>query len=571
MSVRKTVLAIASLLLSGCGGPGKTEIPVKPDPPKLTVSAKADFDSYKKGLTDAKVSRKGDDPGLTELNSQIEPVNADSMIEYKKTNYKKTIDMSKLVMMDTTVGAVFPGALLWAAHVREGRLHQLNQIPHRPPVTVTFTGMHEVPAELSRTAIVSPSSASAGDTNRQVSFEYDGTYHNFEEKGRLILQQNIAPSTKLVASFAVRQSLKDALLSNQLSAKYWEATMSGGLESIHKENQVVAIMTLDQVNFSASADAPPLDGYLPDQLVQSNADLAHMLASGMASGGGEPVYVRKVDYGRRVIVSLTSSASEEDLKDALNVAVSAFGNSANYTFTEKQLKTFKSVEGKLVIIGGTYPDGINGFFGGDLHEFVKTIRAIMDKPNVDDAQKGAVPVSFELAYVDDNAPMQVYETQEFAGKIPVAGKENVHEKIGTTGSDAAVIREDDEINSDDSTLVQLVSQRLRVSPDRLTVYFDLEWQACEGDEGKVITGKKTVIRSTRTFSHVFTKPVKSIVSEATFGTFDQWYEGKRHDTSSFKNCGLLSNIRVRFDGKGRKDHLLQTLDADLDYTVWLEK
>jgi hypothetical protein len=376
-----------------------------------------------------------------------------------------------------------------------------------------------------------------------------------------------------MGTFIIRQSLKDALLSIQLSAKYWEASMSAGLKNIRSESRTVALMTLDQVNFSATADAPPLGGYLPEDLVKNNELVSSRLVTGMVTGG-EPVYVRRVDYGRRVLVSLSSESSSEELNDALKVAVDFVKGEFKGEFTEKQKQAFKSVEGKIVIIGGKYPDGVSGFFGGDLSAFVKTIQAIMAKQNVDyDPKEGAVPVSFELAYVDDNAPMQVFETAEFAGKIPVRRFEKVvkSKHVKTTGQDAAVTRQDDEIDSDDWTLVQLTSQRLRLSEDRRTVHFDLVWQAFEAEKNKSIRNDRTIIRSSKTFSFPFPKPIKTIISKAAFGAQNQWYAGKVHTAQPFDNCGLLSNIRVKFDADGDKDHLVQSLQADLEFSVWLEK
>jgi hypothetical protein len=534
----------------------------------------ASYQAYQQGLIKAKPNRVSDNPvGDTEISSQQVPEEtANSLVEYKVTMNRKTSELSKLVMMDNTVGHVFPGALLWAAEVRDGRLHQLEQIPGRPPVTVTFAGMREIPSSLPVAAVVSTNKQATGEETRHVSFEHNGRFSDFEEKARPILKQNSAPSSRLVSDYVIRESLKDALLSIGLSAKYWEASMSAGLQNIRNEKRTVAIMTLDQVNFSATADAPPLGGYLPEQLLKTNETVASRLVSGMTSGG-EPVYVRKVDYGRRVIVSLSADSSKEELNEALKVAVDAAAYSFKGNIVDKRKVAFNSVEGKLIIIGGKYPEGVNGFFGGDLSAFIKTIQAIMAKTNVDyDPKVGAVPVSFELAYVDDNAPMQVYETAEFSGKIPIRsfGKQVRTEKITTNFRDAMKFDGDEEIHTDDWTLVEISSQKLELSKDGRTVTFTLVWQASEAQKDRSIRKGATKIKSSKSFPVRFTKPVK-ILSQTSFGTRRQWYSGAAHALQSFDNCGLLRNIRVQFDDKTRDSVRAQRLEAELEFTVWMEE
>jgi len=529
------------------------------------------FGQYRTNVVRAKADRVSDNrSGETVLSeTTVTEENADSIKEFQRTVKKKTSDFSKLVMMDNTIGAVFPGALFWAAAVRDGQLHQLEQVPGLPPVTVTFAGMKELPPSLPAEFLVSTTESN----ERKVSFVHNGTYADFEEKGRPILVRNQPSGVRLDATVTVRQSLKDALLSIGLSAEYWTVRMSAGMQSIREESRTVALLTLDQVTYSVTADAPPLGGYLPDAVVQANAMLATRLAAGTVTGG-EPAYVRKVDYGRRVLVALSAESGKEEFTEALSIAVDAVKGNFQGDFSNEQKAKWKSVEAKIVLIGGSYPDGIGALFTGDLKSFVRTVQAIMKKENVEsNSSAGAVPISFELAYVDDNAPMQVYETIEFASKIRTCqfGKVLKTAQIVTTGQDAAVTREDDEIDTDDWTLVQLTSQRLRLSADRRTVFFDVAWQACEANDDKKLDGH-TVIASSKTFSYPFNKPIKAFISPTSIGNRDQWYAGKSiFDPQAFPNHGLLSNIRVRFDADGKRDHTAQLLRAELNFSVWLEQ
>lgn len=51
-----------------------------------------------------------------------------------------------------------------------------------------------------------------------------------------------------------------------------------------------------------------------------------------------------------------------------------------------------------------------------IQSFVRAIQAIMSQAYVNDS-RGALPVSFELSYVRDNAPMQVYGVEKDWGDV----------------------------------------------------------------------------------------------------------------------------------------------------------
>jgi len=516
------------------------------------------FNRFYELVDKAKADRVGDVVGTYEVSrgpTQEETNQAGNQIaEYTEVTNRKTSALSNLVMMDNTIGKVYPGSLLWAAAVRDGQLHQLEQIPNRPLVTTSFSGLHNIqPA---------PSA---------VIFTHDGSYSDFMSHAAPVFGAAVNGGTRLVADFKISSSLKDALLSIGLSASYWGAKMEAGLEHIQNERRSIGVMTLDQVFYSAAVDSPPAEGFVPSRLLQCDSQLASVLAEG-AVMGGEIAYVRKVDYGRRVLVSLSSAASSEELNMALKTAVDWATGHFSGEVDSKTKEVWQSVEGKLIIIGGSYPDGVSGFFGGDIQSFVRAIQAIMSQQYVNDS-RGALPVSFELGYVNDNAPMQVYETIEFAGKIPGRrwGRVITEEDIETNSKDAAVIRQDGEIDSDDWTMVELTSQTLQLSSDRRTIHFTVTWHAYEGEKNKTISSYKTIIRSSKTFSHEFNKPVREILSPTSVGAAQQWYAGKVHTQQQFPNHGLLRNIRVLFDGPGGQDQEVQLLNAKLSFEIWLEE
>lgn len=538
-------------------GPGPEDPPEPPVEPDPTPA----YYRFYEIEQNARADRVSDQAvGTTELSrsSPQEEMNGagDRITEFTRAVYRTARDLTKLVMMDNTVGIIYPGSMLWAAAVRDGQLHQLETIPGRPPVTVTFSGVQAV--QPAPPAIV---------------FAHDGTYSDFMTHAAGVFANMNSSHTRLIADYRVSSSLEDALLSIGLSAYGWGASMSADLTHIRNERRSVAVMTLDQVFYSASMDSPQAEGILPSRLLLNDAQLAAGLARG-AETGGEVAYVRKVDYGRRILVSLSANASSEELRLAVSAAGNWMSGGFRGSVDHRTRQVWQSVEGKFIIIGGSYPSGVSPFFGGDIESFGRTIQAITSESFVNDT-RGAIPVSFELAYASDNAPMQVFETVEFAGRIPGRswGKRVQRIAIFTDYNDADTVRHDDELGSDDWSMVELTSQALRLSPDRRAISLDLEWNAFEGEHTRTIRGDRTVIRSLKSINFLpYPKPVRSIVTSPTsYGARQEWYAGRQHDFVSFPNHGLLTDIRVRFDANGRQDHLVQRLDAFANFEIWIEE
>lgn len=479
----------------------------------------------------------------------------DRRTEFTEVTLQKTKNLTNLVMTDNTIGKVYPGALLWAAPVRDGRLNQVERIPNRPPVTTSFT--------LLRNVAPRPTA---------LTFEHDGSFSDFLAGAADVFDAVGSGGTRLIAEYKISSSLDDALLSIGLSAKFWGSSAQAGLEMIENRRRSVAVMTLDQVFYSAAVDVPSFEGFVPLRVIREDARLASALAES-AERDGEIAYVRKVDYGRRILVSLSAEASTEELNIAIDTSIKVLSGEFNGELDRRTKEVWESVEGKIIIIGGSFPPGISGFFDGDMQSFVNTIKAIMSEDFVNDTH-GALPVAFELAYANDNEPMQVFETIEFAGKIPGRswGLVTKRESIFTDASNAAPIRSDNEINTDDWTMVRIDSQRLRLASDGRTVLFDLVWSAWEGEKNHTIRGDRTVIESRKTFTFQQPRPVSEIVSRTSFGPMDRWFSGRLPQvTLPFGNHGLLENIQVVVDGPGGHDSDFQRLDATLAFEVWLEE
>ncbi|MCC6359803.1 MAG: thiol-activated cytolysin family protein [Phycisphaerales bacterium] len=523
-----------------------------------TESAISDAERYFELVERARANRAADNPIGEQVlaeGSLFEELNraGDQITEFTERTIRKTVDLSNLVMMDNTIGKAFPGSFLWAAPLRDGRLEPLRAIPGRPPVHTSFTALRD---------------DAAGAV--PVIFEHDGSFSGFMSEALSLFGARAIGGTRLKVDFKVSTSIDDALLSIGMSAKMWGFRMQAGLEHFVSERRSVAIMAVDQVFYSAAVDAPPIGGFLPRQLVIDTPELATELVVG-AERGGEVAYVRKVDYGRRILIALSAEAHVDEMNRALEVAVNFIRGGFRGEIDQATRSLWESVEGKMIIIGGSYPNGISGFFGGDLDAFIETIRAITSADYINDTS-GGVPVSFELAYAADDAPMQVFETTEFAGKIPGRrwGRVVITEPVTTNSDHARLYLGDNEMHSDDWTLVELTNQHLSLSDDSRTLIFSVVWRALEGDADRVVRNR-TRFESLRTFYFPMAGAVRTIESPTSIAERQEWYAGERHNFNAFPDHGLLTNISFRFDGPGGRDDLLQAMQATLNVTVWLEQ
>ena len=530
-------------------------------------NAQDPYTRYQQAVESAKANRVGDNSGDKEEEGPAPPDKSEeSWTEYKKVTRIKTQALEKMVFMDNTTGNVFPGAFLWADELRQGRLRQVSQIADRPSVKVVFADLRIKPE------------TGAPPQGDALSFNYDGTFAGFSNGANHVLQGDWMASNRLQIDQTVSQSLDEALLKVGLSAKYWNVKLSSGLKFERSESRSIAVLTMDQVFYSVVTNTPPQHGYLPAELLRENTDLTGKLAQ-QVKEYGEIVYVRKVDYGRRLLIALSAEASEQELKTALKVSVDTANTGTEANLDARTKEVWKSIEGKLILIGGEIPDGVQNVFRGDPKGFFDAVKLITNKENLNFNAKSnvAVPISFTTAYVSDNAPMQVFETSTFSGKIPVRkfGKSVIKEKLNTDSTNAKVDNSDGEVDSDDWTKVELTRQNLRLSEDRRTLYVDLLWKLYEGEKDKTVkmkngSAEKTVIVSSRTFEFTQSKPIKEIVSVVAPPSKEEWYRGKVHRSVPFPNHGNLSNISVRFDGEGRNDVDAQMFAADLNVTVWLE-
>jgi len=485
--------------------------------------------------------------------------------QVEKRHYRSARNLKKMVFHDNGTGLIYPGAPLWTQPLLRGSLMPV-LTPARPEIKVT---MEDARLEDG----VSPA------------FQYDGTNFDFRKKSHKVVNRIKAPATRLTLEIKTGKSLESALLKMGLSAKFWVAKLSVSSSSKATEQRSFAVISLHQVYYTMVADMRDPNVYAPVEL--AGKDDVGLILKRMKHRG-EIGYIRKVSYGRRVLIAVSAVATEDKLRRALKFSFGAWGIKTKGKLDSETRKVWETMDARAVIIGGTADKSLADVVTGGPEQFLKHVNTYLKASTEWNADKTeAVPVSFEVRYCSDNEPVANYETVEFAGHI-VTGRKRAGEtvkcdsvNVELTKKDAKLIHGDEEIHTDDWTRVG-VSYQFRVSKDRRRVELHLIMDAyeCESD-GNYHPEKndnRTHIRTSR-IVNVYElaeddpRSIKKVIAQPLAASDKRKFGGHLHSWFTYGNgqVGALRDIQVHVDGKGRNDLERQGLKAIISFAVEIDR
>lgn len=517
----------------------------------------------------AEVSLLREKPGETLHDVQVsdsakpgERREGESYVEYTELNFRAAANLKDLVFQDNSDGYVYPGSLLWTKPLKDGRLMPLPKIKNRPPVATAVVGG----------SVVNDEDAMSSNDG---TFTHDGTFFDFQRHAVPFVNRIDRTSPKLAIQIGYGRNLKSALLDVGVSASVWVGSFDAGLTHSSSEQRSCAVLSLNEVYYTIVADTPESGGYFPPSLLDADPAVADLVLKDLKEYG-EIGYVRSVKYGRRVLIAVSATATEEQLKRSLNLSAGAIGLSFSGSVDDETKKVWESMVSSVVVIGGKSTPSLADCVTGGPDGFLTSVNQYLQDTAVFDANTGPVPVSFEVRYVSDNEPMVNYETAEFAGQIEgrhYRAEETVPRGVVVSlgASDAILVNEDAEIDSDDWTLVR-VQYGLQVAGDARSVEVVLTMDALEGEEGKFYNDQ-THIQTSKTI-RVFELPaddprrILTVSAVEVQSSQEQWYGGPDlFNEMGFPNFGALHDIFVRIDSDGGDDRPAQKLTATIDFVV----
>jgi hypothetical protein len=484
--------------------------------------------------------------------------------------YKSGNNLGKLVMSDQTKGMVYPGSLLWADALINGRLLPFPRLSAMPDIKAVLLGVRiNSECKVNRT------------------LEFNGTLSSYQESIDKLLPciSATAPLISFTISDATR--LDTALLDFGMSARYWSSEIGGKLHSGRTDNKSFIAISLDQVFFSTETDTPPDQGYLPMSGFK-DLNFGHYILN-TAKTQGEVAYVRKVDYGHRLILTVTSESSQQDLRRALSFSTSGPRLKLAAKIDNEIQNVWDSLDVRAHIVGGKVSSGLINAITGDPKHILENINAYLQETATLDSETVAIPVSFEVSFTRDNEPLVIYETIEYSGEIKTGKVCNEREEsvrpnteITTSYNHVRITNGDDEFQSDDWSSVK-IDYKVKQSRDNRRLYLSLKWIANELESNRAWKphkdgGNRSEFKSSRTFK-IYEVPsdcpeskILSLSNITPSGSRTEYYSGQVWGDASFPDFGSLSNISVSFDHQGRGDNQVTGLKATLQgFTVKISK
>jgi len=337
-------------------------------------------------------------------------------------------------------------------------------------------------------------------------------------------------------------------------------------------------MSVDQVFYNLTTDTPTDEGVLTPRLISRNKEAARTILPAMDQYG-EVGYIRRVSYGRRVLIVLNSEQSEDRLRAALNASAGFGLGDFKLDVSKESLETWASTQARGVIVGGATDASFFEALTGDPVRFRDSVTKYLANTSAPADASSGVPIAFEVAYAVDDQPFANFETAEFSGTIPVdrqlAGYPEPVQKAVLVTSDTAVLEQGDwQVGSDDCTLVT-VGYSLSVTPDRRGVDATAYMVTKECHERCDHRRSDTRIRTPRTW-RIYDAPsnearkIKSVSSASA--SREEKFSYKVHGWKPFpvSDFGAFRGVEVSFDSTDGNDKPAQGMRATITFEVEFE-
>lgn len=215
------------------------------------------------------------------------------------TPYSLKTNPEQVITMQPNLGLLVPGVLIQGASHKSGSLQEL-PIRERTPVKLTIS-LNNVIGDAFR-EVTEPSPATLKTAVNELVQAAETS--SFEAGSSVDFQQ------------ATSYSFEQAALGMGLSARYMGASVKASLDSETSAEQLTVTASFIQNAFTIGIEAPssPKDWFSDDF---TEARLQDQIDNDAMGPDNLPVYVSDVTYGRIIMISFTSSASEEDIKASL--------------------------------------------------------------------------------------------------------------------------------------------------------------------------------------------------------------------------------------------------------------
>jgi hypothetical protein len=198
-------------------------------------------------------------------------------------------------------------------------------------------------------------------------------------------------------------TVSQGLLKMGLSAKYTGAEINSNLEVSYSAERTNVTAYFIQRMFTVSVVLPST----PQAFFSSDFStdkLQDQVDRGRVGPDNLPVFVSNISYGRMLVFSLSSQATEAEIQSTLNVVLESGGSGGGANLTAEQQALMENAQIKVVTVGGDASHALALIRSGNLSEFFRT----------DATLTSARPISYTIRNLADNTIAKVSETTQYS-------------------------------------------------------------------------------------------------------------------------------------------------------------
>jgi hypothetical protein len=208
--------------------------------------------------------------------------------------------------------------------------------------------------------------------------------------------------TGVITSFEMStyHSERSFAIAANLSGRYlgFEANASGSLDQSIAETTVTAHFVERMYTMVVE---PPLNGFFSDAFNQAALD--GYIGSGLIGPDNLPVYISEVVYGRMMMFSVTSTATEQEIRTAMQASYNTFAGSASGGLNSKDEAILNKSKITITAVGGSGDAVATMIRTGDWSTYFETSPLLSE----------AVPLSYTFTNIGDGSIAAVTESTNY--------------------------------------------------------------------------------------------------------------------------------------------------------------
>lgn len=224
---------------------------------------------------------------------------------------------------------------------------------------------------------------------------------NFRLARNAILASGVTGATPASLDFEVRKVSNESQLAVALGASAsWPggADISASFDFNSSSQKTKILVNFTQAYYTIDVDTPvsPAKFFAPGVTVDE--------LSKWMNEASPPVYIQSITYGRRVIFSVQTDASAEEVKAALEAAYKGVAIEASGSISVEQKQLLRDSTIRAFVLGGSGDDAaavIDGF--DSLAEYIK-------KGGSYSPESPGAPIAYKLAYLDNTVTKLAFTT-----------------------------------------------------------------------------------------------------------------------------------------------------------------